>query len=355
MQAFPTLASRSASPLTHTPPTDPGREGGAPRHVPQLPVQGPLHGQRHRDRLPELPEADAAGAARPLFQLTAPPYTAKTATLLPSTTLSLIHTPSSSPHPLTPPPFTTRRSPPAPSPPAACRARRRSSCCTTSSTARDPARRWRSPASTAAATTRSSTRAAASPCSRRTSRPTGCAGLLRAGLWGSWSGWWAASSLSHSFNLLIAQPLTHRLHLPSPPQVSKASDLFSIYKLTDEDKAQILRLAADKNIGARPCTPLPASPLIQHQVHTPCQCAATPCSSQPPLPTNTPSPPPSPPPPRPAHHQVDRALHLRPRQHQDLPGPRAVWRRGEAAQPQVRAAPALPARAGSLSPPVCSR
>jgi len=31
--------------------------------------------------------------------------------------------------------------------------------------------------------------------------------------------------------------------------VSKASDLFSIYKLTDEDKAQILRLAADKNIG----------------------------------------------------------------------------------------------------------
>lgn len=33
--------------------------------------------------------------------------------------------------------------------------------------------------------------------------------------------------------------------------MSKASDLFSIYKLTDEDKAQILRLAADKNIGER--------------------------------------------------------------------------------------------------------
>ncbi|KAI8464621.1 MAG: MCM2/3/5 family-domain-containing protein [Monoraphidium minutum] len=33
--------------------------------------------------------------------------------------------------------------------------------------------------------------------------------------------------------------------------VSKQSDLFSIYKLTDEDKAQILRLAGDKDIGRR--------------------------------------------------------------------------------------------------------
>lgn len=52
---------------------------------------------------------------------------------------------------------------------------------------------------------------------------------------------------------VVSRSVTNRRRAalrPAARQVSKASDMFSIYKLTDEDKAQILRLAADKNIGA---------------------------------------------------------------------------------------------------------